>query len=83
MRSSDKLCFPTLNGGKGVCEAQRLMTVIVVFVQNREVSVLEIHPRDKQQEQKSTEANKKECNPPYGKRWRLVHLPIMLGARKM
>ena len=26
------LCFPTLNGGKGVCEGQRLMTVIVVFL---------------------------------------------------
>ena len=28
-RSSDKLCFPTLNGGKGVCVGQRLKTVIV------------------------------------------------------
>ena len=27
-RSSDKLCFPTLNGGKGVCVCQRLMTLI-------------------------------------------------------
>ena len=30
-RSSDKLCFPTLNGGKGVCVCQRLMTLIVDY----------------------------------------------------
>ena len=30
-RSSDKLCFPTLNGGKGVCVCQRLMTLIAII----------------------------------------------------
>ena len=29
-RSSDKLCFPTLNGGKGVCVGQRHMAVITM-----------------------------------------------------